>query len=118
MIFVGPGPLKVIVDRIIIPTPIISRVSAYPRKEPDGSYYLAIHIVSDCGKKDTVIPKLCERAREVFSEAYATEHVPKLEKFAWVHSGVEEKIPAKAQVLYLRKLMSWERPDKKEKAKS
>jgi hypothetical protein len=104
LILVGSGPLSVIVERIITCTPVISKIAAYPRKEPDGSYYLVIHIVSDDGQRNTVVPKLCERAKEQFIEAYKNEHIQKLERFGWLHTDSKgaEKMPSKAQILYIR----------------
>lgn len=100
----GSAAFQVILDRIVLATPVISKVIAYPKREADGNLHLVIHIISDCGAKNTVIPKLCERARVAFGEAYKFDHVPKLDVFSWQHTGPLEpkKMPAKAQILYVR----------------
>ena len=64
--------------------------------------HLAIHIISDDGHADTVVSKLCSRARHDFVEAYEREALYGLELFKFFHSGPGAKIPERAQLLYLR----------------
>lgn len=86
-----------------MPTPVVSHVYAYTRKEEEGDKHCAvIHVVSDLGKLDTIVDKLIQKCSEEVSLSYSREHQEGLEILRWVHAKDTKKVPKKAQALYIR----------------
>lgn len=103
MALIGPRSLQVLVQGLIIPTPIIVKLCAYPRHDGRGQQHLAVHIISDDGTCDTIVKKLCDRIRANFVAAYKHECTHGLERFKFVHTDRETaNIPSGAQLIYLR----------------
>lgn len=102
MALIGTKSLQVILQGVIIRTPIIAKVYAYPRRDEQNHLHLAVHIISDGGTSDTVIKKLCDRVKADFAKAYEHECVHGLEKFKFVHSDARSQIPERSQLIYVR----------------
>jgi hypothetical protein len=104
---IGADVLQVVVDRIIVPTPVIAKVVAYLKREEDGTSSIVLHVVSDCGDKDTVVKKLFERAKSDLAEAFDTEPGNVVvAPFRLVQSKTNDdavKFPKPAQLLYIRR---------------
>lgn len=100
--FLGANCLRVIMHRIVDPTPIIGGVYAYPRRDQDMTR-LVLHVVSDDGEKNAIVKRLILRAHTDFSAHYGKEHMRELPHFVWTHGGPSDKVPNMAQVVYARR---------------
>jgi len=96
--------MQVLMQKVVLPVAIISRIYTYTRKAENLTTELVIHILSDGGSYDTVIGKLIDRAMSAFSSHYQTECAYGLERFAFLHTGMGAltDVPQNAHLIYLR----------------
>ena len=92
---------KVVLEKIVRPTPIISNVVSYIDR--DGmTEELIFHIVSDCGEMDTIVEFLARRATDDLLEAVLEEGLP-VDDVVFLHSGSkDDPPPTEAFTIYKR----------------
>lgn len=102
---IGKSTQKVIQAKVVIVTPIISRIYAYPWKRKDKEV-LALHVVTDDGKLNTVISKILKKVDMEVQHAYDVEVRAKTGESAlpvmWRHSQSNRHVPDDAQLIYAR----------------
>ena len=97
-----PSPIaKVLLGRIVQPTPIISFVSV--SMYSDGmTEELVIHVVSDGGEIDGVVEYLARKSADDLLEAIVEANLP-VDDVVFIHTGPKDEAPpASSEVVYRR----------------
>lgn len=97
-----PTPIaKVLLDKIVRPTPIISFVSV--SLYTDGmTEELVIHVVSDGGEADRVIEYLARKSADDLLEAIVEANLP-VDDVVFIHTGPKDEAPpATSELVYRR----------------
>lgn len=102
-VIIGEGTQRVIIRKVVTPVAIISHVYAYlSRRKDSDQLAVAVHIVSDGGKADTIVGKLIRRAHDEVVHTLRTERPENPKHLRWRHSNSTLGVPTGAQLVYVR----------------
>lgn len=106
MTLLGPAALRVLINRLVLATPIISKIVAYVEQSDDGADAIVIHTFSDCGEKDKFVEKLLQKALGELDEAFMADgySIPDCYRIAQscTRDTARVWIPFMSQIVYVR----------------